>query len=381
MKENEILTKMPAETIAVMAADEAGYNMSQLDVLDNHIRWMIERKMIQAGAYLISLKGRIIAHKAIGYLRYNDSRPFLPDTIRRIASVTKIFVATSILQLIEKGKLRLDQSVSEILKEFKNPMYEKINITHLLTHTSGVMPDPGVFFEPYPLGWKAYGTKNWIKAMLTGSLAVEPGKEWRYSSAGFTILAEIVSRVSGVHFEKYVIDNIARPLGMNDTFFDVPDELSGRVCFTNKYEEKWFHESKKRPEWAPPRGGGGLFSTLGDMQKMGQMLINKGTLGNVRILSRKTVEAMTRNHTKGVKNYCWGAGGTEMEYGLGMNVYSNNTFLSPGSFSHEGAGLCGLYMDPVENMVLAYICPLCEGIVWLPEPVVNLRNIVWAGIV
>ena len=70
-----------------------------------------------------------------------------------------------------------------------------------------------------------------------------------------------------------------------------------------------------------------------------------------------------------------------MEYGLGMNVYSNNTFLSPGSFSHEGAGLCGLYMDPVENMVLAYICPLCEGVPWTPEAVINFRNIVWAGII
>lgn len=381
-EENRNLSAMPAETTAVKVTEEAGYNLSQLDVLDNHIRGLIERKQIQAGAYIISLKGRIIAHKAIGNLRYNDAgKPFLPDTIRRVASVTKVFVAASILQLVEKGKIRLDQPVSEIIKEFKNPMFEKINITHLLTHTSGIRPDPGVFFEPYPVDWRFFASKNWIKRILTDYLAVEPGMQWRYSSAGFNILAEIVSRVSGVHFEKYVIDNITRPLGMNESFFDVPDELADRVCLSNKFEEKWFFDKRPRPEWAPPRGGGGLFSTLGDMQKMGQMLVNKGSLGDVRILSRKTVEAMTRNHTKGIKNYCWGAGGSEMEYGLGMNVYSNNTFLSPGSFSHEGAGLCGLYMDPVENMVLAYICPLCEGVPWTPEAVINFRNIVWAGII
>ena len=206
-----------------------------------------------------------------------------------------------------------------------------------------------------------------------------PGKEWRYSSSGFTILAEVITRVSGVHFEQYVLNNITQPLGMHNSYFDIPDDLVDRLYFSNEWEEKWFSKRKERPEWAPPRGGGGLFSTIEDLQKFGQMLVNKGSLEGIRILSRKTVEAMTRNHTQGVKNYCWNAGGSEMEYGLGMNVYSNNTFLSPGSFSHEGAGLCGLYMDPAENVVLSYICPLVDN--WEPEAVINLRNIVWAGII
>lgn len=362
--------------------EELGYLPSQLEVLDGHLQNLIGRKRLQAAGYLISKDGKVFVHKSMGRLRYNDeNREFAPDTIRRVASVTKLFVATSILQLIERGIIRLDQPVAEIIPEFQNPMFEKVSIFHLLTHTSGVRPDPGVFFEPYPRKWDWFESKEWVKELLSDFRAVEIGKEWRYSSSGFTILAEIVSRKSGIHFEKYVINNITKPLGMNDTFFDVPDELEKRVCFTVKWEEKWFHEERGIPDWAPPRGGGGLFSTLGDLQKFGQMLVNKGTLDGVHILSRKTVEAMTRNQTRGIKNYCWGAGGSEMEYGLGMNVYSNNTFLSPGSFSHEGSGLCGLYMDPVENVVFAYICPLVEGVDWEPEAVLNLRNIVWAGIV
>ncbi len=368
------------QAVAAQSPEEAGFRPSALDTLDEHIIKLIDDKRIQAGAYIISKNDRVIAHKSIGFLRYDDSRPFLPDTIRRVASVTKIFTAVAILQLVEQGKIRLDQPVSEIIDEFADPMFQKINIHHLLTHTSGIRPDPGVFFEPYPVDW-FYGKKNWIKLVLSDFVAVEPGREWRYSTAGFSILSEIVSRVSGMHYDKYVLENITKPLGMKDSFFDIPEGYLDRICMTDKYEQKWYSDPRKYPDWAAPRGGGGLFSTLSDMRKMGQALINKGVYNGTQILSRKTVEAMTRNQARGAKTYCWGAGGIEMEYGLGMNVYSNNTFLSPGSFSHEGAGLCGLYMDPVENVVLAYICPLCEGLGWEPQAVVNLRNIVWAGLI
>lgn len=380
MKDNTAAIPVNTATIGNRPEDN-GYDSSRLAILDAHLKNLILKKRIQAASYLISKNNNVIALKSMGFLRYNNRKEFLPDSIRRLASVTKLFVATSIMKLVENGELRIDQPVSEFIEEFKNPMFEKINIKQLLTHTSGIRPDSGIFGEPYPLGWDYFDAKDWIKQILTGLPAVEPDKEWRYSSAGFTILAEVVSRVSGVHFEKYVIDNIARPLGMKDSFFDVPDELADRVCFSAKWEEEWFSDKRRRPKWAPPRGGGGLFSTLADMQKFGQMLVNKGTLDGTRILSRKTVEAMTRCHTPAAKNYCWSAGGSIMEYGLGMNVYSNNTFLSPGSFSHEGAGLCGLYMDPVENMVLAYVCPLVDGLDWEPEAVINLRNIVWSGII
>lgn len=360
--------------------EEAGYIPGNIEQINRHLEDLIKRERIQAASYIMSKDNRIFVQNSMGRLLY-DKKDFLPDSIRRVASITKVFVAISILQLVERGAIRLDQPVAQIIKEFDTPMYEKINILHLITHTSGIRPDPGAFFEPYPMDWGWMHSKDWIRQVLGDFLLLKPGKEWRYSSAGFTILAEIVSRVSGIHFEKYMIEKITTPLGMKDTFFDIPDELLDRVCFAAEFEREIYEKSKKRPRWAAPRGGGGIYSTLEDLQKLGQMLINKGTLNGVRILSRKTVESMTRNQTRGALNYCWEADGSEMEYGLGMNVYSNNTFLSPGSFSHEGAGLCGLYLDPVENFVFVYMCPLSEGVGWEAEAVINLRNIVWSGIV
>lgn len=361
--------------------EDSGYKSSTIDIIDGHLQGLIKRNLIQAAGYLISKNNNIIVHKSMGKLRCNDDRQYLPDSIRRIASITKVFTAVAIMQLVERGKIQIHRQVSAFIDEFNKPMFENISIFHLLTHTSGIRPDPGCFFEPYPRDFNWFDSKDWIKESLRDFLAVEPGREWRYSTTGFIILSEIVSRVSGIPYEKYVMDNIIKPLGMSDTFFDIPHEKFNRVCFTSEREEEWNKNKNERPEWAPPRGGGGLFSTMDDLVKFGQMLCNKGNYRDTRILSRKTVEAMTRNHLVGVKNYTWGDRMTNMEYGLGMNVYSNNTLLSPGSFSHEGAGLCGLYIDPAESMVFVYFCPLAQGVDWESEAVINLRNIVWSGII
>ncbi len=224
--------------------EDVGYIPEIIEKVNRHLSGLMTgKKSLQAAAYIMSRDGKVFAHNSMGKLLYNSNKKdFLPDSIRRIASITKVFVAVSILQLVEKGVIRLDQPVAEIIPEFKTPMYEKIKIIHLITHTSGLRPDPGAFFEPYPLDWSWMKKKEWIKESLRDFLLLGPGKEWRYSSTGFVILSEIVSRVSGIHFEKYVIDKITTPLGMNNTFFDIPDELMDRVCFTADFEKEWHEE-------------------------------------------------------------------------------------------------------------------------------------------
>ncbi|MBN2531789.1 MAG: beta-lactamase family protein [Spirochaetales bacterium] len=360
--------------------EEAGYAGENLDKIETHLERLIADKKITAASYLLSRNDRIFACRSMGRLRFDKAESrYKPDTIRSIASVTKIFTSAAIVRLIEDGLIYLHQPVREIIDEFDNPMFGGISIFHLLTHSGGIRPDPGCMFEPYPRKHEWFESENWIMEALRDNIHYKPGTEWRYASVGFCILAEIVSRMADTPFEQYVMEQIVRPLGMEDTYFDVPAEKEERICFANKGEFDWFQFSKKRPAWSAPGGGGGLYSTLKDMQKIGQMLINKGTYRGKRILSRKAVESMVREQFRG-KNFTWVSAGTDMEYGLGFNVYSNNTFLSPGSFSHEGAGLCGLYMDPVENVVFVYFCPLAEDVGWEIKAVINFRNIVWAGI-
>ena len=210
----------------------------------------------------------------------------------------------------------------------------------------------GSYFEPYPR-WLEFEREHWIKQILEGPLSNQPGKIWAYSTANYGILGEIIARKSGMPYDEYIIKKIAKPLGMERTFFIVPDELIDEVSFGSPDEEAWI---KRRNEEGIPLAyapGGALLSTAVDLSIYGQMLLNKGTYKGVRILSRKSVEAMTKNWlSKDVKTYCWGAKGKTVEFGLGFDLNKGNTLAHDG-FSHEGVGRCGMILDP--NSQLAFI--------------------------
>ncbi|MFW6287444.1 MAG: serine hydrolase domain-containing protein [bacterium] len=365
--------------------DDVGFIPEKVRVLDNHLMKLIEDKRLQGAGYLLSKGNKIFVHKSMGKLRWDDDRSeFMPDSIWNLASITKLFTAAAILQLVENGQVRIDQPLMEIMDEFNHPLFNSITIFHLLTHTSDLCPDPGAYFEPYPARRNWYNKKNWIEGLLSGHTRVEPGKEWRYSSAGFTLLGEIVSRVSGTRYDEYVVENILKPLGMNDTFFEIPEDKLSRACLSDGVTEekikKWMDEYRNRPDWAPPKAGGGLASTLDDLQKFANMIINKGQYNGNRILSRKTVERMTRNQLKGVMDNCWENVNFEKAYGLGIKVHENNFLLTPGTVSHEGAGLSALYIDPEEKFVFAMFGPLYKGVEWEARAIFNSLNIVWSGL-
>ncbi|WP_240041216.1 serine hydrolase domain-containing protein [Paenibacillus ginsengarvi] len=361
------------------APEEVGYDPERLQALDTHLTGLIRDNKLQCAGYLLSRDGRIFAHRTTGKLTHLENSPDLkPDSIRKTYSVTKFFTAVAIMQLIEEGKLYLEQAVSTLLPQFDTPLHKGITVFQLLTHTSGVYPDPGAFLEPYPTAWfeGLRGYDDWITAVLSGPLPFKPGEQYAYSSASFAILGEVVSRASGIPYERYVIERIAEPLGMTRTFFEVPDHLHGEVCVTGDWQ---VHECTSREDRTgkPPRAGNGLFSTLEDMWRLGQMMLNGGTFGGARLLSRKTVEAMTRNQLSGVKTSVWGSNTPDYSFGLGLSLAAP-TIETPGTYGHEGFGRSGVKVDPAERFVAVFIVP--TGIQWAPLSVIGTRAVMWSGL-
>jgi len=365
--------------------EASGYNPEKIQQLDSHLSGFISSGKLQCASYMLSRNGKPFACKSMGKLTYHDdSSDFMPDSIRFIASVTKMFTAIAVMKQVEEGKLRLDQPVASILKEFDTDLHRTITIRHLLTHTSGLCADTGYFNEPYPSGWwhllenknSDDENYNWIQAILSGPVQAKPGEKWNYSSSCFMILGEIVTRLAALDCEKYIIEKIVRPLGMKDTFFDVPQEHHHRVCYTNKWNENNL-KSKEDRSGHPPRTSGGMYSTLADLSILGHMMLNYGEYNGVRILGRKTVEAMIQKQLSGVPAFHWGDMHDDMPMGLGLTIKWTD-LMSKGTFGHEGAGRCGLYIDPTEGFVVSEFEP--TNIEWLPESVVGTNAIIWSGL-
>jgi len=377
----------PVET----TAEEVGMDEARLRLLDDHFASLIAAGKLQGASYLVSRNGRIVLNKAQGKLTYKPDSPDLkPDSVRKVYSITKVVVAVAIMQLCEEGKLYLQQPIADFIPEFDTNMHRAINIWHLLTHTSGLRADPGTMQEPYSLPWyemwvavqkehsPTWSDSDWIKILLSGPVDSKPGTEWSYCSAGFVLLAEIVARVSGMSFDRYVQSRIAEPLGMDRSFFVVPERLRQETCFTNKWEE---HEIFNPTDLAamPPRGGNGYYSTLEDLHQFGQMMLNNGIAPatGAHVLSRRGVEAMMRNQLRDVPNRCWGADITDMRMGLGWSM-NDQDICTPGTISHEGHGHSALYIDPIERLVAVYFVPNPTG--WVTSAVINPRAIIWSAI-
>ncbi|MDF2663870.1 MAG: hypothetical protein K0Q94_6661 [Paenibacillus sp.] len=360
---------------------EVGFDGGRLEVLDRHFQQLIGDGKLQAASYLLARHGKIFAHKSMGpRVGFEDGGDLQPDSLRRIASTTKAFTAVAVMKLVEDGKLYLEQPVSTILPEFDTPLHKTITVFHLLTHTAGICPDPGYYLEPYPRGWwNASEQDNWIKGVLSGPPRSKPGEFYNYSSSGYGILGELIGRVTGMHYNDYVEQSIIEPLGMDRTFFDVPEQFRDEVCLVVPFDAERLTTSTKQPG-KMPRAGGGLHSTLTDLWKFGQMLLDKGAFRGSRVVSRKTVEAMTRNHLFKVPAYAWGVQIPSKNYGLGLNLFLERGELkTPATFSHEGAGRCALHIDPVEQLVAVYFVPTAhDG--FLPESIIHPSNIIWSGL-
>ena len=257
---------------------------------------------------LVGRKGRVVWRKAYGARSVAPARePMTADTIFDLASLTKVVAtATSVMILVERGKVRLNDPVSRYVPELKGEGRDRMTVEHLLTHRSGYAPD-------FDLKEQWAGHEEMLKRLYTERLRNPPGARFVYSDIGLIATAEVVRRVSGLPLDEFARKNIYEPLGMRDTGFRPQRELLPRVAPTETVRGMRSYlggtgadgadaERVLRGEVHDPtsnRMGGvaghaGLFSTADDLAIFCQMILNGGEYNGVRILSPLGVEAMTR---------------------------------------------------------------------------------------
>ncbi len=357
------------KTVWKDAASRAGMDPERLARIPARMKAFLEEGKIAGAVMLVARHGVVAYLEAVGYQDLESKKPMRTDAIFQIRSMTKSVTAAAIMILLEEGRLLLTDPVEKYLPEFRgqkmvngqNPS-RPITIRDLLTHTSG-MPDdralpPQILEEVYVKRDKRLA--EIVPLLAQQPLQFEPGTKCNYSDAGFTVLARIIEVVSGQAYQNFAEQRILRPLGMKDSFYLVPPEKWDRVAPIYKVENGKLQKEDMERYLKPAKyvsgdGGIGLFSTALDMFAFYQLMLNGGTYQGVRILSRVSIELMTRLHTGNLETTRPGIG-----YGLGWFVVrdplgASQQLGSIGSYGHGGArGTLG-WIDPSNDFVAVFM--------------------------
>ncbi|MBC7744576.1 MAG: beta-lactamase family protein [Flavobacterium sp.] len=369
------------------SASAEGMSPERLARIDVVLNNAIKEKQIPGAVALIARNGKIVYYKAFGMADNESKRILKRDDIFRIASQTKAITSTAIMMLWEEGKFQLDDPISKYIPEFKNahildslnekdstytskPTDKPITIRHLLTHTSGigygVIDGDAKFKKIYKKAGivDLYTTEpvtieQNIKKLAKLPLHHKPGEKFTYSE-GLDVLGYLVEIVSGKPLDQFFKERIFTPLGMDDTWFYLPESKFARlVSVQTKIDDKWIKfpvQSFYDPDYPIKgakkffSGGAGLSSTAKDYASFLQMYLNNGELNGVRLLSRTTVRIIMANQIGNL----WGDSGAY--YGLAFGVLDQKGQDlggrgSLGTFNWGGYFNTDYFADPKEKII------------------------------
>jgi CubicO group peptidase (beta-lactamase class C family) len=339
---------------------------------------------------LTSQGGEIVQSDAIGWSDIETGIPMRPDTLFRIASMTKPITSVAALMLVEEGRIALDDPVSRwvpeladcrVLRDAAGPLEDMvparraITVEDLLTHRSGIAYAP---FSEGPLQ-QAYETAlgdpgmnrltpdEWLAALGTLPLAYQPGERFHYGHSS-DVLGFLIGRVEGKPFRQVLQERIFAPLGMPDTDFWLPFEKRNRLASLYGFNEESGRLAKIKPEMydEPPGytpGGGGLISSASDYHRFAQMLLGEGTLDGVRLLRPETVRLMWTNRLTDAQRQIPFAGMPLFQksgFGLGLSIAEDlidNPYAcgAPGSITWPGIFGTWWQADPANDLIMIYL--------------------------
>ena len=365
--------------------EDVGLSSAGLERIDAAIGEQIQAGVIAGAVTLTARRGKVVHTSLLGVKDLASGEPLALDTLFRIYSMTKPVVSVALLTLYEEGKFQLTDPLERYIPEFKNLMvyagtdasgnarleapHRKPTIQDAMRHTLGIGAGGG----PPAVARLYRDNRIWVNSMnslaeqmqLLGKMPLlyHPGEQWLYGY-GHDVQARLVEILSGMPIDQYLQQRIFAPLDMKDTGYRVPAEKRGRVATLHDVPDEMpanpavdMRPSTYERFAEHPFGTLGLWSTANDYARFAQMLLNGGELDGVRILGRKTVELMSRNHLPpGIAQ--GGQPGT-MEpgtgYGLGVSVTLDpaaaGNLGSAGAFGWSGAATTWFTIDPAEKLV------------------------------
>ena len=346
--------------VAAHAAVAAAVDPTRLALVDALIEQAIRDGRLPGAVVLVGHGGEIVYERAFGARSLAAETPeaMTVDTVFDLASLTKVVATTtSVMMLVEEGRLRLRDRVADHVPGFGSQGREAVTIAHLLTHTSGLAPD-------LPLEEAFEGAETAIARTIALPPAAAPGERFIYSDLNFMLLGDIVRRVSGLDLDRFAEERIFGPLGMADTGFNPPAALAPRIAPTEACAPlAWpcggpgatmlrgrVHDPTAR-RMGGVAGHAGLFSTARDLARFCVMLLGGGAHDGVRLLAPLTVARMTRVFTPPRLADRRGLG-----WDVDSRFSSNRGDLFPvGSYGHTGFTGTSLWLDPASETFVVFL--------------------------
>lgn len=269
-----------------------------------------------SGAVLVARNGKVLLQKAWGRADREKGTPVTLDTRFRLGSMNKMFTSVATLQLVEAGKLALDDPIGKHLPDYPNKdVASKVTLRHLLTHTGGTGDIFGPEFAEKRLTLREHS--DYVKLYGSRGLTHEPGAEWRYSNYGFVLLGAIIEKVSGMSYYDYVRAKVFKPAGMTSTdSLPETENVPNRSVGYMRQDGKWVPNTDTLP-WRGTAAGGG-YSTAGDLLRFAQAL-EAGKLISKTMLAQATTPF-------------------KQQYGFGFGIRGEGPSLSYG----HGGGAPGM---------------------------------------
>jgi methyl acetate hydrolase len=368
-----------AVAMAALTGEASAQNSQGGAALDASLRGAVERKDVPGVVALVVDRDHVLYQGAFGVADVSTGRPLTSDALFRIASMTKPITSVALMQLVEQGRIGLDDAAEKYLPELKTlkvlesfdattgdyrlrPPARPPTVRHFLTHTSGLA---------YPFTsaiWRDLKPHASDSFPFGGPLLFDPGEQWHYSTST-DVVGRLVEVVSGEKLEDYFREHIFAPLKMDDTSYKVPEAKGPRLVAQQQRAGTHMDGAVElqNPQLgltvAAPIGGGGLASTVDDYGRFVRMFLNGGTLDGVRVLKPETVALMGQNHIGAVSvpaqtsalprsaDFTFIADGRD-KWGLGFLITVDQVpgKRSPGSLSWGGINNTYFWIDPARGI-------------------------------